>query len=134
MRQAVRWIEEYRRFWEGSLDRLAGYLEDDGRAKLAREGKGARRHVSRVRRKRGAARGRLGLERAASAVFALARVFGWKQHKRNKRRPHMRLEEMAPEIEANQMNHPLIVSEGEWLVARRDLLAREKEVRTGAAR
>jgi len=27
MKQAVRWIEEYRKFWEGSLDRLAGYLE-----------------------------------------------------------------------------------------------------------
>ena len=27
MRQAVRWIEEYRKFWEGSLDRLAAYLE-----------------------------------------------------------------------------------------------------------
>src|SRR6266568_4746001 len=27
MRQAVRWIEEYRKFWEGSLDRLASYLE-----------------------------------------------------------------------------------------------------------
>ena len=27
MKQAARWIEEYRRFWEGSLDRLAEYLE-----------------------------------------------------------------------------------------------------------
>src|SRR5712671_6284841 len=27
MKQAVQWIEEYRRFWEGSLDRLAEYLE-----------------------------------------------------------------------------------------------------------
>jgi len=27
MKQAARWIEEYRRFWEGSLDRLADYLE-----------------------------------------------------------------------------------------------------------
>src|SRR5881397_3513237 len=27
MKQAVRWIEEYRKFWEGSLDRLAEYLE-----------------------------------------------------------------------------------------------------------
>src|SRR5688572_29060020 len=25
--QASRWIEEYRRFWEGSLDSLASYLE-----------------------------------------------------------------------------------------------------------
>jgi len=27
MKKAARWIEEYRRFWEGSLDRLADYLE-----------------------------------------------------------------------------------------------------------
>jgi predicted dithiol-disulfide oxidoreductase (DUF899 family) len=40
----------------------------------------------------------------------------------------MKLEEMKPEIEANQMNHPRIVSEAEWLVARKDLLTREKEL------
>jgi DNA-binding transcriptional ArsR family regulator len=28
MKQAVQWIEEYRKFWEGSLDRLAEYLEE----------------------------------------------------------------------------------------------------------
>jgi len=27
MKQASRWIEEYRRFWEESFDRLAAYLE-----------------------------------------------------------------------------------------------------------
>lgn len=27
LKQAARWVEEYRRFWEGSLDRLARYLE-----------------------------------------------------------------------------------------------------------
>ncbi|HWD19544.1 MAG TPA: metalloregulator ArsR/SmtB family transcription factor [Verrucomicrobiae bacterium] len=27
MRQAREWIEEYRRFWEGSFDRLDAYLE-----------------------------------------------------------------------------------------------------------
>ena len=27
MKQAIRWIEKYRKFWEGSLDRLADYLE-----------------------------------------------------------------------------------------------------------
>ena len=31
MQQAVRWIEEYRKFWEGSLDRLADYLEETTR-------------------------------------------------------------------------------------------------------
>ena len=29
MREAWRWIEQYRHFWEGSLDALASYLEKD---------------------------------------------------------------------------------------------------------
>src|SRR5712692_12105711 len=36
LKQAARWVEEYRRFWEGSLDRLADYLE---KANQARKGK-----------------------------------------------------------------------------------------------
>ena len=28
MKEAARWMEEYRAFWEGSLDQLAAYLED----------------------------------------------------------------------------------------------------------
>ena len=27
LKQAAEWVEEYRKFWEGSLDRLAEYLE-----------------------------------------------------------------------------------------------------------
>lgn len=27
LKQAARWVDEYRRFWQGSLDRLAEYLE-----------------------------------------------------------------------------------------------------------
>jgi DNA-binding transcriptional ArsR family regulator len=27
LQQAAQWVEEYRKFWEGSLDRLAAYLE-----------------------------------------------------------------------------------------------------------
>src|SRR5437588_2520977 len=27
LKEAAQWVEEYRRFWEGSLDRLAEYLE-----------------------------------------------------------------------------------------------------------
>ncbi len=27
LQQAANWVEEYRKFWEGSLDRLADYLE-----------------------------------------------------------------------------------------------------------
>src|SRR5437016_6579649 len=32
LREAARWVEEYRKFWEGSLDRLAAYLEKTSRA------------------------------------------------------------------------------------------------------
>jgi DNA-binding transcriptional ArsR family regulator len=27
LKKAAQWVEEYRKFWAGSLDRLAGYLE-----------------------------------------------------------------------------------------------------------
>src|SRR5882757_2500633 len=27
LKEAAQWVEEYRKFWEGSLDRLAAYLE-----------------------------------------------------------------------------------------------------------
>ena len=39
----------------------------------------------------------------------------------------MRVKEIEPRTKQNQMNHPEIVSEAEWLVARKDLLTREKE-------
>ena len=32
LKQAAQWVEEYRRFWEGSLDRLAEYLEKTHKA------------------------------------------------------------------------------------------------------
>jgi DNA-binding transcriptional ArsR family regulator len=38
LKQAARWVEEYRKFWEGSLDRLAEYLE---KADKPRRKKGA---------------------------------------------------------------------------------------------
>jgi DNA-binding transcriptional ArsR family regulator len=31
LKQAAQWVEEYRKFWEGSLDRLAEYLEKTGK-------------------------------------------------------------------------------------------------------
>jgi DNA-binding transcriptional ArsR family regulator len=37
LRQAAQWVEDYRKFWEGSLDRLAEYLE-----KTKRTGKKAK--------------------------------------------------------------------------------------------
>src|SRR5256885_8221613 len=40
----------------------------------------------------------------------------------------MKLKEMKSETEANEINNPRVVSEGEWLVARKDLLTREKEL------
>ena len=32
LKQAAQWVEEYRKFWEGSLDRLAEYLEKTNQA------------------------------------------------------------------------------------------------------
>jgi DNA-binding transcriptional ArsR family regulator len=32
LKKAAQWVEEYRKFWEGSLDRLAAYLEKTNRA------------------------------------------------------------------------------------------------------
>jgi DNA-binding transcriptional ArsR family regulator len=37
LQKAAEWVEEYRRFWEGSLDRLASYLEKTN--KVASKGK-----------------------------------------------------------------------------------------------
>jgi DNA-binding transcriptional ArsR family regulator len=31
LRQAAEWVEEYRKFWQESLDRLAEYLEKENR-------------------------------------------------------------------------------------------------------
>src|SRR5437016_14353798 len=51
--------------------------------------------------------------------------------KRNKRKKteetKMKLEQMESKTKVNQMSHPEVVSEAEWLVARKDLLTREKE-------
>jgi len=33
MQEAVRWMERYRRFWSGSLDALANYLENTHKPK-----------------------------------------------------------------------------------------------------
>jgi DNA-binding transcriptional ArsR family regulator len=39
MREAQRWIEQYRKFWEGSLDSLAAYLETSNPPKKTKKGK-----------------------------------------------------------------------------------------------
>src|SRR3954462_10989894 len=41
LKQAAQWVEENRKFWEGSLDRLAEYLEkaDNGRVRKERRNK-----------------------------------------------------------------------------------------------
>jgi DNA-binding transcriptional ArsR family regulator len=31
LKKAAQWVQEYRKFWEGSLDRLAEYLEKENR-------------------------------------------------------------------------------------------------------
>jgi len=33
LKEAAQWVEEYRKFWEGSLDRLAEYLEKTDKRK-----------------------------------------------------------------------------------------------------
>jgi DNA-binding transcriptional ArsR family regulator len=32
LKKAAQWVDEYRKFWEGSLDRLAAYLEKTNKA------------------------------------------------------------------------------------------------------
>jgi DNA-binding transcriptional ArsR family regulator len=32
LKKAAQWVEEYRKFWEGSIDRLAAYLEKTSKA------------------------------------------------------------------------------------------------------
>src|SRR6266478_5251239 len=32
LKKAAQWVEDYRKFWEGSLDRLAAYLETPNKA------------------------------------------------------------------------------------------------------
>jgi len=32
LKKAARWVEDYRKFWEGSLDQLAAYLEKTNEA------------------------------------------------------------------------------------------------------
>src|SRR5438270_4846084 len=40
----------------------------------------------------------------------------------------MKVQEIESQTKADQMNYPRIVSEAEWLVARKDLLTREREL------
>ena len=39
LKQAAQWVEEYRKFWEGSLDRLTEYLEKTTK-QTSKKGKG----------------------------------------------------------------------------------------------
>jgi DNA-binding transcriptional ArsR family regulator len=39
LKKAAQWVEEYRKFWEGSLDRLAGFLEKTNKT-AGKKGKG----------------------------------------------------------------------------------------------
>lgn len=40
MKDALQWIEQYRKFWEGSLDALAAYLEEEQKPKAKKTKKG----------------------------------------------------------------------------------------------
>src|SRR5881398_2605278 len=39
LRHAAQWVEHYRRFWEGSLDRLADFLEKSGKKTQSKRAK-----------------------------------------------------------------------------------------------
>jgi DNA-binding transcriptional ArsR family regulator len=39
LQEAAQWVEEYRKFWQGSLDRLAEYLEKENRPSVKRKTK-----------------------------------------------------------------------------------------------
>jgi DNA-binding transcriptional ArsR family regulator len=39
LKEAARWVDGYRKFWEGSLDRLAEYLEKENRPSQKRKTK-----------------------------------------------------------------------------------------------
>src|SRR5438552_16782118 len=39
LKKAAQWVEEYRKFWEGSLDRLAEYLEETSNETKKKGGK-----------------------------------------------------------------------------------------------
>ena len=39
LKQAAEWVEKYRKFWEGSLDRLAEYLEKTAKQPQKKEAK-----------------------------------------------------------------------------------------------
>jgi DNA-binding transcriptional ArsR family regulator len=39
LKKAAQWVQEYRKFWEGSLDRLAEYLEKENRPSAKRKTK-----------------------------------------------------------------------------------------------
>jgi DNA-binding transcriptional ArsR family regulator len=39
LKKAAQWVDEYRKFWEGSLDRLAEYLEKNNRPSAKRKTK-----------------------------------------------------------------------------------------------
>jgi DNA-binding transcriptional ArsR family regulator len=43
LREAAAWVEKYRKFWEGSLDRLAHYLEETTTTKSKSRGKPSRK-------------------------------------------------------------------------------------------
>jgi predicted dithiol-disulfide oxidoreductase (DUF899 family) len=60
------------------------------------------------------------------AAFLVSKFYEEKQPTKTKE-TRMKLEEMEPKTEKNRMIHPETVSRAEWLVARKDLLSREKE-------
>jgi DNA-binding transcriptional ArsR family regulator len=46
LKEAAKWVEEYRKFWEGSLDRLAEFLEKTNNPKRKHDNKGSRQNIA----------------------------------------------------------------------------------------
>ena len=65
LKQAAQWVEEYRKFWEGSLDRLAAYLE---KTRPSERREPENNYVPDVHRKSGLARGRRELEQRINGI------------------------------------------------------------------
>ena len=102
LKQAAQWVEEYRKFWEGSLDRLAEYLEK--RTKRAgKKRKRRKRNVSGLPNECGFDRRRRDVERRTDRFYA-EQVFQKERKKQKSEENKMKLQEMEPETETNQVN------------------------------
>ena len=81
LKQAAQWVEEYRKFWEGSLDRLAEYLEKTSKTETRKENNLCVRYALRTG---GGAGGELEFRRRMTA-FALGKFLKNEKQTKKKR-------------------------------------------------